>query len=101
MFELKTSIARPSAYELHLHARRARGQAIGMLSRHAVSKFADWLCMLVYNGGARLTRQLAAEHRLRRDIRMLVTATATAPRAVTSGPTSTPPSIAASSRTAR
>ena len=71
MFELKTSIARPSAYELHLHARRARGQAIGMLSRHAVSKFADWLCMLVYNGGARLARQLAAEHRLRRDIRML------------------------------
>ena len=65
MFEFETSIARPSAYELHLRARRARSQAISGLSRHAVSKFADWLCMLVRNGGVRLVRQLAAEHRLR------------------------------------
>jgi uncharacterized protein YjiS (DUF1127 family) len=71
MFEFETSIARPSAYELHLRARRARSQAISGLSRHAVSKFADWLCMLVCNGGVRLVRQLAAEHRLRRDIRIL------------------------------
>ena len=70
MFEFEPSNARPSAYELHLRARRARGQAIGMLWRHAVSKFADWLCTLVYNG-VRLARQLVAEYRLRRDIRML------------------------------
>jgi uncharacterized protein YjiS (DUF1127 family) len=68
MFEFETSIARPSAYELHLRARRERNQAINHLSRHAVSKFADWLCMLAYNGGVRLARQLAAERRLRRDI---------------------------------
>ena len=44
---------------------------MGMLSHHAVSQFAAWLCMLAYNGGVRLARQLAAERRLRRDIRML------------------------------
>ena len=71
MFHFQPSLSQPSSYEIQLRARRARGQAIGMLSRHAVSKFADWLCMLVYNGGVRLARQLAAEHRLRRDIRML------------------------------
>ena len=71
MFMRETLTPLPSSYELHLHARRARGRAIGMLSRHTVSKFADWLCMLVYNGGIRLARQLAAQHRLRRDIRML------------------------------
>ena len=71
MFEFETSIARPSAYELHLRAQRARSHAIGGLSRHAVSKFADWLCTLAYDGGVRLVRQLAAERRLRRDIHML------------------------------
>jgi uncharacterized protein YjiS (DUF1127 family) len=71
MFDFQPLHSPPSSYELHLRARRARNQAIGMLSRHAVSKFADWLCMLAYNGGVRLARQLAAEHRLRRDIRML------------------------------
>lgn len=40
------------------------------LSRHAAIKFADWLSMLAYNG-LRLARHLAAEHRLRSDIRML------------------------------
>ena len=71
MFAFQPLPSRPSSYEIHLRARRARGQAIGMLSRHTVSKFAGWLCMLVYNGGVKLARQLAAEHRLRRDIRML------------------------------
>ena len=56
---------------LPLRAQRARSHAIGGLSRYAVSKFADWLWMLAYNGGVRLARQLAAERRLRRDIRML------------------------------
>ena len=71
MFNFQPFPSRPSSYELHLCARRARGQAIGMLSRHTVSKFADWLCMLIYNGGVRLARYLTAEYRLRRDIRML------------------------------
>jgi uncharacterized protein YjiS (DUF1127 family) len=71
MFDVQPFPSRSSSYEIHLRARRARGRAIGMLSRHTVSKFADWLCMLVYNGGVRLARQLAAQYRLRRDIRML------------------------------
>lgn len=71
MFEFETSIARPSAYELHLRARRARSQAMSALSRQAVSKFAEWLGLLVYNGGIRLARRLAAERRLRRDIHRL------------------------------
>jgi uncharacterized protein YjiS (DUF1127 family) len=71
MFEFGTSMSRPSAYELHLRARHARRQAINGLSRHAVGKFAEWLGLLIYNGGARLARRLAAERRLRRDIRML------------------------------
>jgi uncharacterized protein YjiS (DUF1127 family) len=71
MFEFETSIARPSAHELHLNARRARGQAINALSRHAVGRFAEWLCVLARNGGARLARQLAAERQLRRHIRTL------------------------------
>jgi uncharacterized protein YjiS (DUF1127 family) len=71
MFEFERLIARPSAYELHLNARRARGQAINAFSRHAVGRFAQWLCVLAANGGARLARHLAAERRLRRDIRML------------------------------
>lgn len=49
----------------------ARRQAMNGLSRHAASKFAEWLGLLIYNGGIRLARQLAAERRLRRDIRML------------------------------
>jgi uncharacterized protein YjiS (DUF1127 family) len=65
------SIARPSAYELHLHARRKRSQAMNALSRHAASKFAEWLGLLVYNGGIRLARHVAAERRLRRDIHRL------------------------------
>ena len=71
MFECETSMSQPSAYELHLHARRVRRQAMNRLSRHAVSKFAQWLCLLIYNDVIRLARQLAAERRLRRDIRML------------------------------
>jgi uncharacterized protein YjiS (DUF1127 family) len=71
MFEFETSMARPSAYELHLRARLERSRARGEFSRHVVSKFADWLCVLAYNGGVKLARQLAAERGLRRDIRML------------------------------
>jgi len=71
MFDLQPYGSRPSSYEIHLRARRARGQAMGMLSRHAVSQFAASLCMLACNGGVRLARQLAAERRLRRDIRAL------------------------------
>ena len=71
MFKFETSMAWPSAHELHLQARRARGQAVGTLSRHAVSRFTEWLYTLAYNGGVRLARRLAAERRLRRDIRML------------------------------
>ena len=41
MFEFETSIARPSAYEPHLRAQRARSHGIGGLSPHAVSRFAD------------------------------------------------------------
>jgi uncharacterized protein YjiS (DUF1127 family) len=71
MFKFETSMAWPSAHELHLHARRARGQAVVALSRHAVSRFSEWLYTLVYNGGVRLAHRLAAERRLRRDIRIL------------------------------
>jgi len=71
MFVRETLTPLPSSYELHLHARRARRRAMNRLSRHAVSKFAAWLGLLIYNGGVKLARQLAAEYRLRRDIRML------------------------------
>ena len=71
MFVRETLTPLPSSYELHLQARHARRQAMNRLSRHAVSKFAAWLGLLIYNGGVRLARQLAAQRRLRRDIRML------------------------------
>jgi uncharacterized protein YjiS (DUF1127 family) len=71
MFEFETSMPRPSAYELHQFARQARRQAINGLARHAASRVAAWLGLLIHSGGARLARRVAAERRLRRDIRVL------------------------------
>jgi uncharacterized protein YjiS (DUF1127 family) len=60
----------PSAYEFHLHARHEQRLAMHALFGHAASEFAKWISSLAGNG-ARLAQRLAAERRLRRDIRVL------------------------------
>jgi len=70
MFEFETSISRPSAHELHMRARREQAQVVNAFLYDAARKFAGWLGLLVRKA-VMLTRQLAAERRLRRDIHAL------------------------------
>jgi uncharacterized protein YjiS (DUF1127 family) len=70
MFEFETSMSRPSAYELHRRARREQAEFVNTLMGNAARKLAGWVGALARNG-AKLARALAAERRLRRDIRML------------------------------
>jgi uncharacterized protein YjiS (DUF1127 family) len=70
MFEFETSMSRPTAYELHRRARREQSEAVNALARSAMRKLAQSVRTLVGNG-IRLARTLAAERRLRRDMRVL------------------------------
>ena len=70
MFEFETSMSRPSAHELHMRARREQAQVVNAFLSDAARKFVGWLGILA-RSGMKLARQLAAESRLRRDIRML------------------------------
>jgi len=70
MFEFETSISRPSAHELHMRARREQALVVNAFLYDAARKFAGWLGLLARNA-VMLTRQLAAERRLRRDIHAL------------------------------
>jgi uncharacterized protein YjiS (DUF1127 family) len=70
MFEFETSMSRPSAHELHMRARREQAQVVNALLSGAAGKFVEWLGILARNA-MMLARRLAAESRLRRDIRML------------------------------
>ena len=70
MFEFETSMSRPSAHELHMRARREQAQVVNAFLSDAARTFVGWLGILVRNA-VMLARQLIAEWRLRRDIRML------------------------------
>jgi uncharacterized protein YjiS (DUF1127 family) len=70
MFEFETSMSRPTAYELHRRARREQSEAVNALARSAMRKLAQWVGTLAASG-IRLARTLAAERRLRRDMRVL------------------------------
>ena len=70
MFEFETAMTRPSAHELHRRARREQARMVNALVGSAASKLSDWLGNLARNG-ARFARAVAAERRLRRDIRTL------------------------------
>jgi uncharacterized protein YjiS (DUF1127 family) len=70
MPEFETSMSRPSAHELHMRARRQQAQVVNAFLYDAARKFVEWLGILA-RSGIKLARQLAAERRLRRDIRIL------------------------------
>ena len=70
MFEFETGMSRPSAHELHRQARRRQAHVVNTVIGSAARKLADVLGDLTCKG-ARLVRTLAAEWRIRRDIRTL------------------------------
>ena len=70
MFEFETSMSRPTAYELHRQAQRSQSEAVSGFVVSAARKLTQWIGTLAGNG-VNLTRTLAAEWRLRRDIRTL------------------------------
>jgi uncharacterized protein YjiS (DUF1127 family) len=70
MFEFETSMTRLTAHELHRRARRAQSEAVNALVRSGVRKLAQWVGTLA-GSGIKAIRALAAEWRLRRDIRTL------------------------------
>jgi uncharacterized protein YjiS (DUF1127 family) len=70
MFEFETSMSRPTAHELHMQARREQAQVVNAFASNAARKFVEWLGILA-RSAIKLARQLAAESRLRRDIRIL------------------------------
>ena len=70
MFEFEQSMSRMSAYELQRRARRAQSLAVKTLISYAARQLAQWFAS-VARDGTRFTRALAAERRLRRDIRAL------------------------------
>jgi uncharacterized protein YjiS (DUF1127 family) len=70
MFEFETSMSRPTAYELHRRARREQSEAVNALARSVTRKLTRWVGTLA-GSGIKLTGTLAAEWRLRRDIRTL------------------------------
>ena len=70
MFEFEASMARPSAHELHMRARREQAQVVNAFLSSAARQFVAWLGILARKA-MMLARKLAAEWRLRRDIHML------------------------------
>jgi uncharacterized protein YjiS (DUF1127 family) len=70
MFEFETSMSRPSAHELHMRARREQARVVNAFLSDAACKFVGWLGILA-RSAMKVARQLAAESRLRRDIRTL------------------------------
>jgi len=70
MYEFETSMLRPTSHELHRRARREQARVVNAFLSDAARTFAGWLGILARNA-AMLTRQLATEWRLRRDINML------------------------------
>ena len=70
MFGFEPSMSRPSAHEFHMRARREQAQVVNAFLSDAARTFVGWLGFLA-SSGMKLARQLAAESRLRRDIRML------------------------------
>jgi uncharacterized protein YjiS (DUF1127 family) len=68
MFE--TAMSRPTAYELQRQARREQARMINAFVVSAARKLADWLIAPVRNG-AKVAHAVAAEWRLRQDIRTL------------------------------
>jgi uncharacterized protein YjiS (DUF1127 family) len=70
MFEFETSMSRPSAHELHMRARREQAQVVNAFLYDAARRLVSWIGILARNA-MKLARQLAAESRLRRDIRNL------------------------------
>jgi uncharacterized protein YjiS (DUF1127 family) len=66
MFEFEAAMSRPTAHELHRQARRERARVVG----GGVRRLAQWLVTPARNG-AKMALALAAEWRLRRDIRTL------------------------------
>jgi uncharacterized protein YjiS (DUF1127 family) len=70
MFEFETSMSRPSAHELHMRARREQARVVNAFLSDAAGKFVQWTGILAGNA-MMLAQRLAAEWRLRRDIRTL------------------------------
>jgi uncharacterized protein YjiS (DUF1127 family) len=70
MFEFEQSMSRISAYELQRRARREQSLVVKTLIGRAARTLAQWLATMARDG-TRFTRALAAERRLRRDIRTL------------------------------
>jgi uncharacterized protein YjiS (DUF1127 family) len=70
MLEPETSALRPSSYELQLRAHRDRNLLMSALLRHALRKLAAGICRLARESEL-LARNLAAEWRLRHDMRAL------------------------------
>jgi uncharacterized protein YjiS (DUF1127 family) len=70
MFEFETSMSRPSAHELHMRARREQARVVNAFLSSTVAKVVTWISILAGNA-MMLARRLAAEWRLRRDIRTL------------------------------
>jgi uncharacterized protein YjiS (DUF1127 family) len=70
MFEFETSMTRPTAHELHRRARREQSGAVNAFVSSGVRNLAQRIGTLA-GSGMKLTGTLAAEWRLRRDIRTL------------------------------
>jgi uncharacterized protein YjiS (DUF1127 family) len=70
MFEFETAMSRPSAHELQRHARRRQARMINTIVGSGARRLADLLGDFA-DKGTRLAGALAAEWRVRRDIRTL------------------------------
>ena len=70
MFEFETGMSRPSAHELHRQARREQARVVNALIGSAARLLADWLATPA-RSGTKIVHALAAEWRLRQDIRAL------------------------------
>jgi uncharacterized protein YjiS (DUF1127 family) len=70
MLEFYNSAPWPSSYEIHRRAAHARNLAINAALRSSARKLATWLRASIRTG-AKLTRLIATEWRLRRNIRAL------------------------------
>jgi uncharacterized protein YjiS (DUF1127 family) len=70
MFEFETSMSRPTAYELHRRARREQSEAVNAFVSSGARNLAQWIGTLA-DRAMNPIRALAAEWRLRRDIRTL------------------------------
>jgi uncharacterized protein YjiS (DUF1127 family) len=70
MFEFETSMSRPTAYELHRRARREQSEAVSAFVSSGVRGLVQWIGTLA-DRAMNPIHALAAEWRLRRDIRTL------------------------------